>query len=54
MLRFLLNLYVDIFRMDHEGDRRIGQLLQTVDELVKIAPELIAGARAPPTVSISV
>lgn len=31
--------------MELEGDRRVGQLLLTVDELVKIAPELIAGAR---------
>lgn len=36
--------------MDHEGERRVAQLLQTVDELVRIAPELISGARAPQTV----
>ena len=31
--------------MEQDGDRKVGVLLQTVDELVKIAPELVPTAQ---------
>ncbi|CAD7085418.1 unnamed protein product [Hermetia illucens] len=39
-------------RMEHDGERKVGVLLQTVDELVKIAPDLqIASKSSTPKVS---
>lgn len=29
--------------MEQDGEKKVGALLQTVDELVKIAPELVPG-----------
>lgn len=48
----ILNSSCSFSRLEMDGDRKVGQLLQTIDELVKIAPELIAGARVTPSVRI--
>lgn len=37
--------------MEQDGERRIGILLQAVDEFVKIAPEIITEPKAVPAVS---
>lgn len=34
--------------MEQDGERKVSLLLQTIDELVKIAPELIPAKPKPP------
>lgn len=39
-------------RMEQDGERKVGALLQTVDELVKIAPDLVPGGTFSSTTTV--
>jgi len=38
-------LSILVHRMEQDGEKKVGALLQTVDELVKIAPDLVPGGK---------
>lgn len=40
-------------RMEQDGEKKVGALLQTVDELVKIAPDLVPGGALSTTSAVT-